>query len=192
VSEWKDTFFVKPSLKKLGHRVQLGHPHGQHCFPPRAANKHFVVIHDNGIHKVAVDFCECEQQRKAGLPYIQLLCYGLYPATEDKPQTCTTFEVLDKFVLSTHQAKMTAYDFYCILERLTNRASMKPPNWYQVLLWMSHQWRHLLMLLRAGRGHDPLSMLGTAPGELALLCPVCPRLHVNLPEGWENAPPEDR
>ncbi|KAJ7801750.1 hypothetical protein B0H14DRAFT_3489222 [Mycena olivaceomarginata] len=33
---------------------------------------------------------------------------------------------------------------------------------------------------------------GTHPGELAVDCPVCPNPKINLPEGWENAPAEDR
>ncbi|KAJ7841073.1 hypothetical protein B0H14DRAFT_3457691 [Mycena olivaceomarginata] len=57
---------------------------------------------------------------------------------------------------------------------------------------MARQWRHLLMLKRAGRGHDPSGVWGTHPGELAVDCPVCPNPKINLPESWENASPEDR
>jgi hypothetical protein len=57
---------------------------------------------------------------------------------------------------------------------------------------MARQYRHLLMLKRAGRGHDPSGVWGTAPGELAVQCPVCPNPAVNLPEGWEDAPPESQ
>jgi hypothetical protein len=46
------------------------------------------------------------------------------------------------------------------------------------------------MLKRAGRGHDPSGVLGTKPGELAVVCRACPIPGINLPEGWENAPPE--
>ncbi|KAJ7805539.1 hypothetical protein B0H13DRAFT_2244255 [Mycena leptocephala] len=31
---------------------------------------------------------------------------------------------------------------------------------------------------------------GTKPGELAIECPACPRPGINLPEGWEDTPPE--
>lgn len=54
---------------------------------------------------------------------------------------------------------------------------------------MSHQHRHLTSLLRAGRGHDPSGILGTKEGELAILCPACPQPGRNLPQDWENAPP---
>lgn len=46
------------------------------------------------------------------------------------------------------------------------------------------------MLKRAGRGHDPSGVDGTGPGELAVVCRACPIPGINLPEGWENAPPE--
>ncbi|KAJ7030842.1 hypothetical protein C8F04DRAFT_1186486 [Mycena alexandri] len=111
------------------------------------------------------------------------------PASDDRTRTAATFEVLDKYHLHTLQAKTTAYDFYAVLERLTDNTGIKPPNWYQVFLRMARQYRHLLMLKRAGRGHDPTGVWGTGAGELAVDCPVCPNPKVNLPEGWEDAAP---
>ncbi|KAJ7081909.1 hypothetical protein C8R43DRAFT_1092812 [Mycena crocata] len=87
---------------------------------------------------------------------------------------------------------MTAYDFYTVLERLTDNTGVKPSNRYQIFLRMARQYRHLLLLLRAGRGHDPTGVFGTAAGELGPECPCCPDPKINLPEGWENVPPEDR
>ena len=48
------------------------------------------------------------------------------------------------------------------------------------------------MLKRAGRGQDPSGADGTQEGELAVECPACPHPGRNLPDGWENAPPEIR
>lgn len=53
-------------------------------------------------------------------------------------------------------------------------------------------WRVLLMMKRAGRGHDPEGVGGTAQGELAVRCPACPRPNVNLHEGYRSVPPSDR
>jgi hypothetical protein len=150
-----------------------------------------VVLHDNGIHTVNIDFCGCDSAMRAD-PYIQLLRAGWYLATDKRPQTAATFSVLDTFHLHTLQAKTTAYDFYAVLERLTDATGLKPPNRYQVFLRMTRQYRHLLMLKRAGRGHDRSGVWGTAAGELAVECPVCPNPQVNLPEGWEDAPPADQ
>lgn len=54
------------------------------------------------------------------------------------------------------------------------------------------EWRHIRMTKRAGRGHDPTGIKGTPRGGLAVVCRACPVPDVNLPAGWENAPPEVR
>ncbi|KAF7345205.1 CxC2 domain-containing protein [Mycena sanguinolenta] len=190
IYQWTGVFFVKTSLQALGLRVQMGHPPRETCVNPQAGHRDFVVLHDNGIHRVNVDFCGCDSSGRVE-PYLQLLRAGWYPASDERPQTAATFSVLDKFHLDTLQAKMTAYDFYTVLERLTDNTGVKPPDRYQVFLRMARQYRHLLMLKRAGRGHDPSGVWGTGAGELAVECPVCPDPRVNLPEGWESAPPED-
>jgi hypothetical protein len=48
-------------------------------------------------------------------------------------------------------------------------------------------WRHLKMLKRTGRGHDPAGIAATKPGECAIECPACPHPDRNLPAGWEKA-----
>ena len=48
------------------------------------------------------------------------------------------------------------------------------------------------MLKQTGCGQDPSSAEGTQEGELTVKCPTCPHPGHNLPEGWENAPPEVR
>jgi hypothetical protein len=57
---------------------------------------------------------------------------------------------------------------------------------------MIRQWRHLKMLKRSGRGHDPSGIAATKRGELAVLCPACPQPNKNLPVGWEDVPPNRR
>ncbi|KAJ7718483.1 hypothetical protein DFH07DRAFT_973264 [Mycena maculata] len=164
VDEWSGTFFYRRPLVDLGQRIQFGHAPGKACDTPRPGHEGFVVIHDNGIHKVAVDFCGCERRAKTDEPFAQLLKAGWYPATDDRLQTCATFEVLEKFDLHTLQAKTSAYDFYIILERLTDSTGVKPPDRYQVFLRMAREYRHLLLLLRCGRGHDPSGVKDPALG----------------------------
>ncbi|KAJ6467623.1 hypothetical protein C8R47DRAFT_942443, partial [Mycena vitilis] len=191
IYKWNGVFFAKTSLKALGQRIQFGHPPRERCLKPQAAHENFVVLHDNGIHTVDVDFCACDSPERAE-PHIQLLRAGWFPATDDLPRTAATLLVLDKFHLHALQAKTTAYDFYAVLERLTDNTGVKPPDRYQVFLRMARQYRHLLMLKRAGRGHDLSGVWGTAAGELSVECPVCPDPKVNLPQGWEDAPPENQ
>ncbi|KAJ7695247.1 hypothetical protein B0H14DRAFT_3530298 [Mycena olivaceomarginata] len=174
ISEWNGIFFAKTLLRDLGLRIQFGHAPREACGNPQPGYSEFVCCTTTGSTR------------------FMWISAGWYPATDERPQTAATFLVLDKFHVNTLQAKMTAYDFYTVLERLTDNAGIKPPNRYQIFLRMARQWRHLLMLKRAGRGHDPSGVWGTHPGELAVDCPVCPNPKINLPESWENAPPEDR
>ncbi|KAJ7901050.1 hypothetical protein B0H14DRAFT_3422958 [Mycena olivaceomarginata] len=81
-------------------------------------------------------------------------------------------------------------DYYSVLEKTTNNAGIKPPNRYHAFLRMVREYSHLLMLKRAGRGHAISGVMGTQQGELAVRCPCCPIPGVNLPDGWETAPPE--
>ena len=46
------------------------------------------------------------------------------------------------------------------------------------------------MVKRGGRAFDPGGIRATAPGSLAIPCHACPLPNINLPQGWENVPPE--
>jgi hypothetical protein len=52
-------------------------------------------------------------------------------------------------------------------------------------------WRHLLMLKRSGRGHDPKGAAATSLGELAIECPACPHPDCNLPLDWKLGGPQE-
>lgn len=54
------------------------------------------------------------------------------------------------------------------------------------------QWRNVKMLRRAGRGHDPAGVQATTSGQLAVPCRACPHQGINLPDDWDQAPPEFR
>jgi hypothetical protein len=57
---------------------------------------------------------------------------------------------------------------------------------------MIREWRHIKMLKRAGRGHDPMGVDGTSQGELTVRCRSCPHPGINLPPGWRDAPEKDQ
>ena len=63
---------------------------------------------------------------------------------------------------------------------------------YRQFLAVIRQWRHLKLLKRAGRGHDPAGIKETQPGQCAVECPACPHPDRNLPAGWTNAPKSQR
>ncbi|KAJ7106101.1 hypothetical protein C8R43DRAFT_1140582 [Mycena crocata] len=194
IHTWNGDYFVKVPLSKLGLRVQLGHPPHEPCPAPEPANSGFVTLHVNGIHEVSVDFCGCIHRLEAGDPDEQLLKAGWFPATLDRPQTCASLAVLERYHQDTLQSKVTMYDFYAVLEKLTDNTGIKPPDRYHEWIRMCREFRHIILCKRGGRAiaYDPTGVEGTEEGELALRCPACPRPGVNLNEGWETATPEQR
>ncbi|KAF9463292.1 hypothetical protein BDZ94DRAFT_1321830 [Collybia nuda] len=188
---WNGTFFEKVLLKTLGLRIQLGHKVGEGCSNPKStfAND-FVVLHVNGIHQVALDFCDCEM---AQIPIIQLLRHRWFPATVDNPKSASTFTVLQQFHILSFESKASCFEYYHTLVRLTDNTSMESPkDRYSAFLRMVREYRHIKMLKRSGRGHDPMGAAGTKPGGCAVLCPACPQPKYNLPAGWESALPGQR
>ncbi|KAG0693725.1 hypothetical protein DFH29DRAFT_985427 [Suillus ampliporus] len=185
---WTGTYFQCISLRDLGLCVQLGHPPGVMCCNPASTfDNDFTVLEINGIHSVALNFCNCATAQTYN---IQLLHARWYPATTTNPQTAATFRLLDHFQMYTFESKGSAFEYYQSLSRLTdNTGTRQPKDCYESFLRMSRQHRHLTSLLRAGHGHDPSGILSMKEGELMVLCPACPQPGRNLPQDWENAPP---
>lgn len=169
----------------MGLRIQLNHLSNR-CSNPMPCHRDFRVLHTNGVHEINLDFCDCER----GTPrYIQLLRRQLFPATQINPRTCATFGLLKQFHLLNLTSKVSAYDYYRTLERLTDNTGVNlPKSRYRALMRMGLQWQHLKLLKRAGRGNDPTGVSGTKPGELAILCPTCPHPGKNLPDDWKSRP----
>ncbi|KAG2137460.1 hypothetical protein DEU56DRAFT_945875 [Suillus clintonianus] len=185
VEIWTGKYFQRSNLRDLGLRVQLGHPTGVRCCNPSPAfQDDFVVLDITGVHSIMLDFCNCET---AQTHTTQLLRTRWYPATVTDPRTAATFRVLDHFQMYTFESKGSAFEYYQALARLTdNTRRYQTKDRYEAFLRMSRQFRHILSLKRAGRGHDPGGALGTTEGELAVLCPACPQPGKNLPLGWET------
>ncbi|KAJ6458475.1 hypothetical protein C8R45DRAFT_1056282 [Mycena sanguinolenta] len=101
---------------------------------------------------------------------IQLLRAGWFPATHKRLQTCATVAILEKFHQDTLESKMTMYDFYGVLEKLTNNTGIKPPDRYHKWIRMCQEFRHLMLLKRRGRAtaYSVSGVEGTQQGELAI------------------------
>ncbi|KAG1847579.1 hypothetical protein F4604DRAFT_1883995 [Suillus subluteus] len=74
------------------------------------------------------------------------------------------------------------------LLRADNTGLTRQKDRYESFMCMIRQWRHLVMLKRSGRGHDPSGVAGTSEGQCAVLCPACPQPGKNLPDDWQDAP----
>ena len=155
------------------------------CSNPVPCHADLRILHYNGIHSVAIDYCGCERV----LPkHIQLLRRGFYPASQLNPRTCASFRLLEQLHHLSLTSKASTYDMYRMLEKLTNNTGDPPKSRYRALMRMVLQWRHLKLLKRGGRAHDPSGANGTQDGALAIPCPSCPHLGINLPDDWESAP----
>lgn len=180
--------FENITLKSLGHRIQLGHHHDRsRCSNPQPSRDDFSVIHIDGRHLVAVDFCGCDRAGEAGNAVQQLMRYDLWPATDCEPNTTFTFQLLEHYHLQSLQGKISMADYYTALECLTdNTGTSGGQDRYKAFMRVVAQWHHLKRCKRAGRGHDPTGVMGTQPGELAVRCPACPQPGINLPDNWDT------
>ncbi|KAJ8472566.1 hypothetical protein ONZ45_g16612 [Pleurotus djamor] len=187
LTKWNDDFFETVSLASLGLSIQLGHPLGESCpNPARSFNGSFAVITLTGIVNATLYFCDCVE----AVPRAQqLLRFRLFPATHTEPRTAATFEVLNHFQLLSFNSKVSAYEFYQTLVRLTDNVGNAIPNRYGIWLFLIRQWRHIRQMKRFGRGHSESGIEGTEEGECAVLCPVCPHDGKNLPENWQAETP---
>ena len=175
--------FTCCSLKSLRLTVQLNHI-SMHCTNSIHCCTDMHILYYNGIHDVAIQYCECERS----LPnHIQLLCCGFYPVSHKKTQTCATFQLLEQFHLLILTSKASMYNMYRMLEKATDSTDDPPKSRYRALMRMSLQWRHLKMLKRGGQAHDSEGINATEEDTLAIECPSYPRSGINLPEDWKSA-----
>ncbi|KAJ8482732.1 hypothetical protein ONZ45_g14849 [Pleurotus djamor] len=192
IKEWNGKCYLPSSLKAIGLRVQLGHRPGVPCSHP-SSFPDFVVIHVNGLHVVHVNFCSCEQAPKHGLPHLQLLRRRWFPATTTQPQTCATLSMLQHFAMVTLQGKITVYDYYSAIEKLTdNIFTSSLPARYKEMTRIVREHRYLSSLKRGGRVHEDGGIDGTQNGDLGVVCPACPDPDVNLPPNWTQVPKEQK
>lgn len=127
LQRWNGMFFEKTSLKTLGLRVQLGHAFKDVCMNPICStNNDFVILHSNRMHEVGLDFCGCGKGNQ--LQTVQLLHKCLFPATVTNPKTAATIEVLDLFSILLYESKMSAFQFYPSLSRLTDNTGIHTPK----------------------------------------------------------------
>ncbi|KAG2353921.1 hypothetical protein BDR07DRAFT_1454304 [Suillus spraguei] len=112
---------------------------------------------------MAVDFCGCD---RAQTHTQQLLCVGWFPAT------AATFCMLWQFHILSFELKVSAYKFYHSLVHMTDNTGLsKRKDRYEAFMCMVHEFWHVKMLKRGGRGHDPSGIVAMQQGECARLAP---------------------
>ncbi|KAK0488218.1 hypothetical protein EDD18DRAFT_1335263 [Armillaria luteobubalina] len=132
--------------------------------------------------------------RQLGMRY-QLQGSWLFPATDIKPRTAVTTMALEQFQMLTFMGKISAYEYYHSLVRLTDNTGIKSPSDnFNAFICMVHEWSFIRLLKRAGVGNDPGRWKDAKPGSCAVECLACPCPGVNIPEqidpdsptAWEN------
>ncbi|KAJ7874044.1 hypothetical protein B0H14DRAFT_2343857, partial [Mycena olivaceomarginata] len=126
--KWNGRFFEKIDLDKLGLTIFLGH-HGRPCpqlTPDDNVRTGFVgerlkFGHTTGLFSCRVRWCEClDQEGSPTPPHVQLVQSCFYPATEERPTTVFTFNLLDEFLIDALECKTAAMTFLAKLRRLTD------------------------------------------------------------------------
>jgi hypothetical protein len=106
--------------------MQLNH-RGRHACPNPEANagEAFTVIDLDTIHSISVNFCACGRGSQSR--YVQLLRARLFPVTSEHPRAAITFRTLELFELLSYESKVSAYEYYKTISRLTDNTGMKTP-----------------------------------------------------------------
>lgn len=82
-------------------------------------------MHDNTIHKVNADWCGCSQRK----PFrIQMIRSEVYPSTTIFPKTGATFRMLEGYEMFSASGKLSIFEFYQSLEKLTDNTRVKIPK----------------------------------------------------------------
>ncbi|EMD32484.1 hypothetical protein CERSUDRAFT_118810 [Gelatoporia subvermispora B] len=178
-------FWSRVSLGDLGLVLNLGHS-GQKCVIAPKDARRMTIVHSHGVVDIGVRFCACLNQELEGTPHaVQLIEHGLWPGSWEKPLTVFTIEVLKDFHLLSLQSQMTALDFYRYLQRRTDNIEMDlVADRYRELLFAMQEFIWLRSAKRAGL--DPVRNMRA--GSLAVLCPSCPQLGVNMDSRWRARP----
>jgi hypothetical protein len=83
-----------------------------------------MVLHDNGIHVIDIEFCNC-----VGSPsqVDQLIDIGWFPATSLSPASAASLSLLRRFHALNLQAWVPTYNFYNALILLRHGSGVKKP-----------------------------------------------------------------
>lgn len=84
-------------------------------------------------------YCNCSEAGRHGTRIQQLFRFRLFPATTLDPQTACTFSLLKAAQLLSLQSKLSLYDYYLSIEKLTDATGTTDVN---VSRPYGHPWTH--------------------------------------------------
>ncbi|KAF8219562.1 hypothetical protein L208DRAFT_1128889, partial [Tricholoma matsutake] len=145
-------------------------------------NSYICVVHINGIHHLVMVTCQCQGEHRI---LLDLVSSNLLPTSFNKIHTLFTVHVLDHFWLCNLELKVSAYQFYQLIQCVI--LPMRPAevvNLYHELWHMSRLWHWMKRLKWAGYGHNQKDPLKPEPGSLANFS--SPQVGINIPENWKD------
>jgi len=134
-----DIEFPKIQGEQLGRLITAGHRPtagaGSSVLPVPSLR----VVHTNRIHNIPLVSCECHGEDN--LPF-NLMSARLLPTSFKRIKTLFTAQLLDFFRLSNLELKVSAYQFYQLLRRLTLLVALaEVADLYRKFRRMSRIWR---------------------------------------------------
>src|SRR6266545_18497 len=150
------------------------------------SNQYVRVVHTNGIHHIALVACTCQGEEKITT---DLIYARWVPTSFIRVWTIFTAAVLDHFRYCNLKMRSSAYQFFEMLQRVTNSLNpSKVVNLYHELRRLSRLWRWVKKLRWAGYGQRVGQPINPEPGELSNYCLVCPQARFNVAEDWKADP----
>ncbi|KZV58883.1 hypothetical protein PENSPDRAFT_566850, partial [Peniophora sp. CONT] len=150
-----------------------------------------MVLSDvNHVHGLGVQFCACPGARPRDE---QLIEYGVYPASSERPSTGFTLHNLDYLRMDEMECKTTPESYTKKVRRLTDPHDWRSvANRYPETIRCDREYRACLALINHGFAHQVLEVWKD-PGaaDLVYRCVACPRPtgpFRNMPLGWETSP----
>jgi len=144
------------------------------------------IVHTNGVHHLPLLTCGCRGPEDV---FLDLANARFVPTSFSRISTLFTAAVLDDFRLSNLECKVSAYQYWQRLSRLTRPLNPTTvSNRYKELLRMSRLWRWMKKLKWAGVGHNQQTSEQPKNGELSIFCPACPQPGINIPADWKDDP----
>ncbi|KAI0060783.1 hypothetical protein BV25DRAFT_1806721 [Artomyces pyxidatus] len=188
ITEWCETtgFWGPASLFDIDMKVCLGHG-GAECPRKLRRPRKMTIGLESGFQSALVVFCDCLRPGHVDrVPdAVQLIEFGLYPTSWVQPQSAFSIRVHRAYHLLSLQAQTNAQDFTTYLRRLTDNVMIdESPDRYREFYISNREFAFLRAVRRAGQ--SPRRNLPA--GSLAVLCPACPQLDINMDPNWRTRP----
>ncbi|KAG8779988.1 hypothetical protein FRC12_023613 [Ceratobasidium sp. 428] len=183
---WDGGCWKEAPLHELELVLNLGHC-GAACGLSKSS-KALLVGDIHGFTKIHVRYCK---HPDAQPPALQLISAGLFPCSDNRPESAFTLKLLDMVDAFSTVGRTSCHKIYSVLARIT-----KPgfpghvKDRYRELLAAYRKYLHVIKLRRAGHLFQPHPNLDVHPGDQALDCVACPRPGFNF--DWNEVPKNQR